>query len=161
MPVFLVKVRDVSTAIASYSISIFWLTMIGGRWLVGHFSYKIDLSRSLIGGATGGALFIALSFLSKDLILLFIACSGLLLSYAYPSLLALGGNVFPNSIGFVTGVLTAGGFAGSMFFPWLIGPISQTISLSKGVFIISSLSIGLASVLLYFHYFLIKSVRKR
>ena len=159
-PVFLVKARDVSAAIASYSISIFWLAMIGGRWLFSHFFYKADLSRSLIIGVAGGALFIALSFLSreKSLTLLFIACSGLFLSYAYPSLLALGGNVFPNSIGFVTGILTAGGFAGSMFFPWLIGPISQAIGLTKGVFIISLLSIGLASILAYFYYFLIKSV---
>ncbi len=159
-PVFLVKARDVSTAIASYNISIFWVAMIGGRWLFSHFFYKADLSRSLIIGAAGGALFIALSFLSQEsaLILLFIACSGLFVSYLYPSLLALGGNVFPNSIGFVTGILTTGGFAGSMFFPWLIGPISQAMGLTKGVFVISSLSIGLVSVLLYFRHFLAKNV---
>lgn len=157
-PVFLVKARDVSTAIASYKISIFWLAMIGGRWLFSRFFYKVDLSRSLIIGAAGGALSIMLSFLSKEraLILWFMACSGLLFSYAYPSLLALGGNVFPNSIGFVMGILTAGGFLGSMFFPWLIGPISEAIGLTKGVFVIPLLSIGLASVLLYFHHFLAK-----
>jgi len=145
---------------ASYNISIFWVTVIGGRWLFSHFFYKADLSRSLIIGAAGGALFIALSFLSQEsaLILLFIACSGLLVSYLYPSLLALGGDVFPNSIGFVTGIIATGGFAGSMFFPWLIGPISQAMGLTKGVFVISSLSIGLAGVLLYFRHFLAKNV---
>lgn len=160
-PVFLAKARDVSTATASYNISIFWSAMIGGRWFFSRFFYKADLSHSLIIGAAGGALFIALSFLSQEsaLILLFIACSGLLFSYAYPSLLALGGNVFPNSIGFVMGILTASGFLGSMFFPWLIGPISQTIGLTKGVFVIPLLSIGLASVLLYFHHFLAKKHR--
>ncbi len=153
-PVFLAKARDVSTAIASYNISIFWLAMIGGRWLFSRFFYKADLSHSLIIGAAGGALSIALSFLSEErtLILLFIACSGLLFSYAYPGLLALGGNVFPNSIGFVMGILTAGGFLGSMFFPWLIGPISQAIGLTKGVFVIPLLCVGFASVLSYFRY---------
>lgn len=103
-----------------------------------------------------GALFIAFTFLSKEknLILLFITCSGLFLSYIYPNLLALGGNIFPNSIVLVTGILTASGFAGSLFFPWLIGPVSQAMGLTKSVFAISLLSIGLTSVLLYFHYFL-------
>jgi len=156
IPLFLVKVRGVTTSIASYNISIFWLAMIVGRWFFGKFFYKTNLSRSLIIGAAVGALFIALSFLSKErsLILLFIACSGLLLSYIYPNMLALGGNIFPNSIGFVTGILTASGFAGSMLFPWLIGPISQAMGLTKSVFVISLLSLGLTTVLLYFHYFL-------
>jgi len=158
IPLFLVKIRGVSTAVASYNISIFWLTMIGGRWFFGRFFYKTNLSRSLIIGTAGGALFIALSFLSKEksLILLFIACSGLLLSYIYPNMLALGGNIFPNSIGFVTGILTTSGFVGSALFPWLIGPISQAIGLTKSVFLISLLSIGLTGVLLYFHYFLMR-----
>jgi FHS family glucose/mannose:H+ symporter-like MFS transporter len=158
IPLFLVKIRGVPTAVASYNISIFWLTMIGGRWFFGRFFYKNNLSHSLIIGAAGGALFIALSFLSKEksLILLFIACSGLLLSYIYPNMLALAGNIFPNSIGFVTGILTTSGFVGSTLFPWLIGPISQAIGLTKSVFVISLLSIGLTGVLLYFHYFLLR-----
>ena len=156
IPLFLVKIRGVPTAVASYNISIFWLTMIGGRWFFSRFFYKSNLYHSLIIGAAGGALFIALSFLSKEknLILLFIACSGLLLSYIYPNMLALAGNIFPNSIGFVTGILTTSGFVGSTLFPWLIGPISQAVGLTKSVFVISLLSIGLTGVLLYFHYFL-------
>ena len=157
-PLFLVKVRGVTTAIASYNISIFWLAIIVGRWFFGKLFYKTNLSRSLIIGAVGGALFIALSFLSKEksIILLFIACSGLFLSYIYPNMLALAGNIFPNSIGFVTGILTTSGFVGSTLFPWLIGPISQAIGLTKSVFLISLLSIGLTGVLLYFHYFLMR-----
>lgn len=132
-PLFLVKIRGVSTTIASYYISIFWFVMIGGRWFFGKFSYKANLCHSLIVGAAVGALFIVFTFLSKErsLILLFIACSVLLLSYIYPNIIALGGNIFPNSIGFVTGILTASGFAGSVFFPWLIGPVSQAMGLTK------------------------------
>lgn len=156
--VFLVKARDASVAMASYSVSIFWLTMIGGRWFFSRFFHKTDLSYSLIIGAAGASLFIALSFLSrgKVLTLLFLACSGLSLSYSYPGLLALGANIFPHSIGFVTGILTGGGSIGSMLFPWLIGPVSQAIGLTKGVFVIPLLSIGLAAVLLYFRCLLAK-----
>jgi len=151
-----VKISGASTTIASYYISIFWFVIIGGRWFFDKFFYKANLCHSLILGAAVGALFIAFTFLSKErsLILLFIACSGLFLSYIYPNLLALGGNIFLNSIVLVTGILTASGFAGSVFFPWLIGPVSQAMGLTKSVFAISLLSIGLTSVLLYFHYFL-------
>jgi len=41
------------------------------------------------------------------------------------------------------GILTAGGFAGFMFFLWLIGPISQVMTLTKGVFVVLLLSSGL------------------
>lgn len=158
IPIFLAKIRGIPTAVASYNISIFWLAMIGGRWFFSKFFYKKNLSHSLIIGAAGGALFIALSFLSKEksLILFFISCSGLVLSYIYPNILALAGNVFPNSIGFVTGILTTSGFVGSTFFPWIIGPISQAIGLTKSVYVISFLSIVLTSILLYFHYFLMR-----
>lgn len=160
VPMFLTKVRNVSPVIASYSVSIFWLTVIAGRALFGYFLHKTSLFRSLIVGTGGAAFFIGLSFLGRGvtLIVLFLACSGLLLSFVYPSLLALGGNVFPEYIGFVTGALISGAFIGHMFFPWLIGAVSQMLGLAKGVLMIPLLSVALATILMYLRYSLAKEV---
>jgi fucose permease len=101
-------------------------------------------------GAGGAALFMGLTFLGKDthLILLSAACAGFLLSIVYPNFLALGASLFPRHIGFVTGTLSASGGIGYMFFPWLIGPVSQYFGLATGVFLIPMLGFGMVGVLL-------------
>jgi fucose permease len=40
-PLFLVKIRGVSTTIVSYYISIFWFVIIGGMWFFSKFSIKL------------------------------------------------------------------------------------------------------------------------
>lgn len=153
-PLFLTKIRNISPVTASYSMSVFWLAMISGRVLFGHFLSQRDLLNSLILGAGGATLFIILSFLSSNMtpIIIFLASTGLFLSFCFPSLIALGGKTFPQHIGLVTGILTVGGSTGYIFFPWLIGCISEILNLARGVFAIPLLSVSLASVLMYFRY---------
>ncbi len=156
IPLFLTSVRGFSPALASYSIAIFWLSMIGGRLFYIRFFHNSELSRSLIIGAFGATLFATLSFLMVNwtLILLFIACSGLILSFMSPGILALGGNIFPNSIGFVTGVLMAVTGMGGILFPWLVGITSQKASIATGVFLIPVFSLGVTGILIHFRYYL-------
>ena len=154
IPLFLTSMRGFSPALASYSIAIFWLSMIGGRLFYIRFFQDSELSRSLIIGAFGATLFATLSFLMVNwiLILVFIACSGLILSFMSPVMLALGGNIFPRSIGFVMGVLMAGAGIGGMLFPWLVGITSQRIGVVNGVFLIPVFSLGGAGILIHFRY---------
>ncbi len=154
IPVFWVRERGLSAAAASYNISIFWIGIIVGRWLFGYFFWRHDLSRALLIAAAGGASFILLSFLAKGtvLALVFVACSGLALSPMYPSLIAAAGKTFSNRIGFATGVLIAGGEAGGVFFAWLVGPISQLTGLSRGIFVIPLIGIGLTGTLWYLRH---------
>lgn len=160
IPLFLTKARGVSPAVASYSVSIFWLSMICGRVLYGRFLHKTNLSLSLIVGAGGAALFTALSFLCPQgiLIIVFLLCSGLFFSFISPGLFALGGNTFPESIGFVTGISTASIGVGCVFFPWLIGVTSQQVGVANGVLLIPLLSVGGIGILIYLRYFLAKKV---
>jgi len=151
-PVFLVRERNLSIVTASYAISIFWLCIILGRWIFSRFLYHRDLYLYLIIAAAGVVLLTALSFFPKQisLILVFVAGSGLFFSHMFPSLLASGGNVFPGSIAFVTGILTAGSVVGSMFLPWVVGPISELMGLGRGIFVIPLLGIVLLGTLWYF-----------
>lgn len=156
IPLFLARVRNFSPDLASYIISIFWLTMIAGRGVYARYLHRSGLSRSLIAGASSATLFTTLSFLftNEALIVTSVACSGLFLSFVSPGLLALGGNVFPEYIGFTTGTMLACAGIGGIFFPWLIGIFSQKVGFSSGVFLIPALIAGAASILIHFHYFL-------
>lgn len=150
-PLFLTNMRNMSVTTASYSVSLFWLAFLVGRALYARFSHRIDLSMSLMVGAGGAALFMALTFLVKDTRLIFSssAGAGLLISFMYPNLLAQGASIFPKHIGFVTGILSASGGVGFIFFPWLIGPVSQSLGLAKGVLLIPMLGLGLTSILVF------------
>ena len=151
-PIFLIKTKNISYALASYSISIFWLTLVIGRFLFGRFFHKTNLSFFLGAGALVAALFTAFTF-STDypvFIGLFIALSGLSLSWFYPSILALGANTFPRQVGVITGSLAASGTVGSIVFPWIIGPVSETLGLPKGVFLIPLLCLGLTGIFFYY-----------
>ncbi len=159
VPVFLVKVRNVSHVSASYSISIFWFALMTGRFLFGRFLYRTNLSLFLGIGALATVLFTTLTFsINSVLIGLFMAFSGLSVSCFYPTILALGGNTFPRSIGLITGSLAAAGTVGAIVFPWIIGPISEAFGLAKGVFLVPLLCLVLAGIFLSYNYLL---TRKR
>ena len=160
VPVFLVKVKNISHAWASYSISIFWFALMTGRFLFGRFLYRTNLSLFLGIGALVTALFTTLTFSTDSVLIgLFMAFSGLSLSWFYPSILALGGNTFPRNIGFITGSLAAGGTIGAIVFPWVIGPISEVFGLAKGVFLVPLLCLALAATFFSYNY-LLKRKRK-
>lgn len=154
IPIFLAKVRLFSPPLASYSVSVFWLSVISGRAIYARYLHRADLPLVLISGAAGTALFISLSFLttSGSLIILSIACSGLCLSFISPGMLALGGNVFPEYIGFTTGVFFAFSGAAGILFPWIIGIFSEKVGLAYGVFLIPILIGAGASILAHFRY---------
>jgi len=157
-PVFLIRIREVSVVSASYSISVFWLSMVAGRFLFGYFFHRTNLSLSLVVGSLAAALFTALTFVLNyhGPLILFIALSGLSLSWFYPTMLALGANTFPKHIGFLTGTLSASGTSGSILFPWLIGPLSEILGLEKGVFIVPLLCVGLAGIFSSYAFLLAK-----
>ncbi len=154
LPVFLVRVRHLSPAMASYSVSAFWLTVIIGRGVFSRFLHNTDLTISVILGIILGTLFVGLSFLSTGVIfiILFVACSGLFISIIWPALMAIGANVFPMHIGFLIGILSVSASSSIIFFSWLMGPLSKLLGLNKSVFMIPIMGIGAAVILFYFRY---------
>ena len=155
-PVFLVRIREVSVVSASYSISVFWLTMVAGRFLFGRFFHRANLSLSLVVGTLAAAVFTTLTFVLSyhGPLILFIALSGLSLSWFYPTMIALGANTFPKHIGFLTGTLSASGTSGAILFPWLIGPVSEALGLTRGIFVVPLLCVGLAGIFSFYAFLL-------
>jgi fucose permease len=156
-PMFLVRVKGLSSTFASYSVSIFWLSMTTGRFLFGKFFHRSDLPLFLGIGSLVAALFISLTF-SMDyprLVIVLMVLSGLSLSSFYPNILALGANTFPRNVGFITGSLDASATIGSALFPWVIGPISEWLGFGRGILLVPILFLGLA-VLFFYYPFLFK-----
>ena len=151
VPVFLTRVRSASPAMASYALSVFWLSVICGRVLFARLLSTANLPRVLLAGTASAAVCIGLSFLTGELVLtvLLLACSGLMISFVYPGLLALGGDVFSRKAGFVTGSMMATGISGGVLFPWVVGPLSEALGLARGVFLIPLISTGSVSILIY------------
>ena len=160
IPVLLVKIKNVSDISASYSISTFWFALMAGRFLFGRFLHRANISLFLVIGAVAAALFTTLTLSSSFLLMvIFMTLSGLSLSWLYPSILALGSNTFPRNIGFIIGLLSAAGTTGGIVFPWIIGPISETFGLAKGVFVVPLLCLALGATFLSYSY-LLKRKRK-
>jgi fucose permease len=153
-PLYFTQIRNLSSNLASYSVSTFWLALLAGRWIFMRFFFKIDLTQSLIAASIASAVFIALSFVSETeaIVLIFATCTGLVFSIIYPNTLALGAGFYPAGVGFITGAVSASGGAGCIFFPWLMGPVSQTIGLSKSVFLIPLLGLCQAGILGFLYY---------
>ena len=154
LPLFLVRLRGIFPSTASYSVSIFWLTMIGGRVLFSRFLQGVDLTKYLIVTIGLAGVFVALAFAVPNVIavILFTAISGLFLSIVWPGTLALGTNTFPHRVGLITGILSASGSLSGVIFPWLIGPVSELLGLGFGVFLIPLLAVVAVSILFYGKY---------
>ncbi len=160
-PIFLVRVKGLSPTFASYSVSIFWLSMTTGRFLFGKFFHKINLPLFLGIGSLFAVLFTCLTF-SVDyplLVVVLLVLSGLSLSSFYPNILALGANTFPRNVGFITGTLDASATIGSALFPWIIGPISEWLGFRRGILLIPVLLLGLAVTFFYYPFLFKKAMQ--
>ncbi len=160
-PVFLVRVKGLSSPLARYSVSIFWLSMTTGRFLFGKFFHRSDLPPFLAIGSLVAAAFTSLTFSINHTVLLIVlvALSGLSLSSFYPNMLALGANTFPGNVGFITGSLDASATIGSALLPWMIGPISEWLGFERGIFVVPVLFLGLAVLFFYYPSLLKKAVQ--
>jgi len=154
-PLYLTEIRKTSDALGGYSISAFWLALIAGRLIFYRIAHRIDLTLSLIAGSLGSALFISMLYISgaETAILLFAALTGFVYSVMYPIILAVGTGCFPRQAGFVTGAISTSGAVGCIFFPWIMGPVSQSMGLSKSVFCIPVMCLMMAGITaLFFSY---------
>ena len=137
-PVFLVKIHGASPALASYSVSVFWLAVMVMRIALSKLLRDADVRRFLTMVMIAATGVTSLTFLMPGIVTMFalVACSGVLLGVTYPASLALGANIFPRYVGLLTGFLSGSAAIGILFCAWIIGPISELIGLRIGVFVV-------------------------
>ncbi|MCX6089396.1 MAG: MFS transporter [Candidatus Atribacteria bacterium] len=160
--VFLNRVRGLSASFASYSVALIWMMIVVGRLIFSHIIRPKTLSLFLIIASLGNVVGTCLFFMIKSTYpeMFLIGLAGLNLSFMYPGLIALGGDLFPDLIGMVIGTLAASGTMGSIFFPWILGPLAERMSLARSVFIVPFLALFTAILLIFVYQYQKKEAEK-
>lgn len=121
---------------ASSFLTYFWLAMTFGRFITFLIARKIDgkkllLFLTLFSVFTFGFFMFAESQAAAGTSLLIL---GLAFSGIFPTVVALGTDRFPETLGTITGFLMTFMGGGTLLFPLFIGAISDVYSLTTGMF---------------------------
>ncbi len=113
-----------SAEIGQYSISFFWVGLLGGRLLVAALGQG-DARVVLVGGVSsalllGGAVASATAAVGVSLF-----CVGAALGGVYPVVIALAGQRAPGAEGSATGLVAGLGGIGGFVVPWLTGALGD------------------------------------
>ena len=145
MVTFLRETKDLPIALASASLSLFFVCVAVGRLFSSGLITRFHETKYLV--FLFSFLFVSLLFsilAPGRWAILFFALCGLAHSGIYPSLLAMTGKIYQEAPGAAMGILTTGGGLGSIFLPWLMSFVSQLTNLQSGfltfeVFVVFSL----------------------
>ena len=145
MVTFLEETRGFSIAVASASLSTFFICMALGRLLTGYLITKVRDVTYLLSSFLFFlvSLYLCITMTGKWAIL-FLGICGFAQSGVFPVLLALAGKLFPEKPGTAMGFVATGAGLGAMSVPWLLALVSQLTSLQTGfyfleIFVVSCL----------------------
>lgn len=60
--------------------------------------------------------------------------------------LAAGSGLFPGQVGLVIGAISTSGAVGCIFFPWIMGPVTNAVGLAASVYLIPVMCLAMAGV---------------
>lgn len=151
---YLTTTRDLTAAIASMGVSVFWVGIVAGRFACGRLVERTGYRPVVVGGGLIGALGIALLLLLPGQLLpwLGLLITGLAFGGIYPTVLATA--MHPQAAprehaGAVAGLICAGGGLGKITMPWLVGQAIDSISLTLGMGLLIGVALLMAVVYLY------------
>ncbi len=135
LPSFLMFERGFPLTLASFSISLFWASMGGGRLIFGIFVDRFSYKWIIIACSLVSTLFISIATLVENHYLIIVLWSlvGFTLSPIFPTILALANTLFPSRGGFVTGLIISIGSWGGIFSPWFIGVMAELFTLRNSI----------------------------
>jgi fucose permease len=133
MVTFLEETRGFSVAMASASLSTFFICMALGRLVTGFLITRIQDVTYLLSSFLFFlvSLYLSVTTAGKGAIL-FLGICGFAQSGVFPVLLALTGKLFPEKPGTAMGFVATGVGLGAMSVPWLMALVSQLTSLQTG-----------------------------
>jgi len=117
--------------LASLGLSIFWITMVIGRFMNSRLALRFSARDLTIASGLGGAVCCwGLLTTGRPLVAFgWLALAGLLLSGVYPLAMAAVNSLYPLHAGRVSGLLAACAAGGSLLFPPLLGTVAQETNL--------------------------------
>jgi len=127
-PTFLRAERLFSPQSAGLAVTIFWLSVIGGRMIISALTSKIDSYKIMLFISIIGAFSILFMLLptQKQVIFLFIGLAGLGYSGMFPLLVASGSEMFDRGKGLILTIIFAASSAGKAITPYLVSLALKT-----------------------------------
>ena len=154
-PTFLRAERFFNLQNTGLALSVFWLSVIGGRLIISIFTDKVDNFKIMffisIIGFFSVLFFTILS--DKYLIFIFITLAGLSYSGIFPLLVSSGSEIFDRGKGLILTIIFTASSIGKAVTPYLID-ITSGVSMFLSIFlavIFMALTVFLLAILLFFH----------
>ncbi len=137
LPYYLEAARGADPDVASMGLSLYWIGIIGGRFLASRSAPRLGASNILFAGAlaaavaTGAAVLVSSPLLAGMLAAVAGVTSGATIPLAY----SVGFTVAPTRTGAVTAVMSVIMLAGRLLGPWLIGAVADASTLPVAMMI--------------------------
>ncbi len=153
LPKFEIDVFDASKAVASLAVTLFWVGLLVGRVVVVPLTRRFLASRLLMIGTAVMAVFslgVALSTsTAMSMVMAFFA--GLGASGAFPLILSFSARFPKWHAGVVFSAVIMAGALGRIVFPYLIGPIAESLGFRMAIGLAFVLAAVLSGLSLYLH----------
>lgn len=146
---FLTNSLKATSAVASAATCIFWASLTLGRLFSAYACERFGQELFIVCCCAGSVLAGLPLAMGPGVSMTLASCAalGFFFSGIFPTIMAEGASLVPNSTGSVTGMLVAAGAVGGALVPWLIGLVSDARSLERGMALIpiaSGLMLALA-----------------
>ncbi len=153
LPKFEIDVFDVSKTVASLAVTLFWVGLLLGRIIVVPLTRRFLASRLLMVGTAVMAVFalgVALSVnAAMSVVMAFFA--GLGASGAFPLILSFSARFPKWHAGVVFSAVIMAGALGRIVFPYLIGPLAESLGFRVAIGLAFLLAAVLSGLSLYLH----------
>lgn len=127
--------RGLDQRTATFVLSGYWAAVMGGRLLATQILGKIEKAPFILICAVTAVVGSGTLLFARSLMMLVIGVLLIGVSYAgiFPTVLAIAGDSYRKMAGTVFGFLFAVGMVGGMTFPWVVGQLSQRLSVRWGM----------------------------
>lgn len=134
---FLTRNLGASVSTASYLLAAYWGALMLGRIILSRILLRVRGEALIQASALGVAASVALLIFSPSLGFAAAACVllGFSIAAIFPTVLGLAGSRYASHSGTVFGILIGVALVGGMTLPWLAGRVSQSRSVTAGLFV--------------------------
>lgn len=135
LPAYMQKNLGAERAMASLSLSVFWVGLIAGRLISAVLTTRVKEEVVLKYGNLVGSILLGLGIFSRNLMLTVIGvgCAGLFSGATIPLVITIGYSWFPKAQGKMSTILFMCIAGGAVIFPWLAGLVSENHGLYAGM----------------------------
>ena len=132
MVTFLQKEQSLSVTASTTSLTIFFGTIMLGRFVGGFIVHRIGYLRSILFGSLASVFCIAIGLFGPASLSFFLPLTGLFFSIIFPTITAAVSDMHTENANSILGMLFTCAGLGGLIGPWLIGWASEVFGLQAG-----------------------------